>query len=221
MNLVIQRIEEALNIQENAGSFIEIVIEDLGFSYGKPVAAVTIYKCLVNWNYFQAERTSLFDQLIQFFDPENDDQHNNDKMAYWLSQASTLLFLIQQSLNLHGASSVPKPPPPTSPSGKIKMQLTASLEKIYGILLDNLKEELRLLLGLCIQPMLKSKKVRRSQQSVNVSQVNHWRGIVDRLDTLSNTLKENFVPPILVQKIFTQLFSFINAQLLNRHENAM
>ncbi|PWA53587.1 myosin 2 [Artemisia annua] len=29
-----------------------------------------------------------------------------------------------------------------------------------------------------------------------------------------NTLKENFVPPIIVQKIFSQVFSYINVQLL-------
>ncbi|KAI3739837.1 hypothetical protein L2E82_30249 [Cichorium intybus] len=137
MELVIEKIEEALNIQENAGSFIEIVMEDMGFSYGKPVAAVTIYKCLLNWNYFQAERTSLFDQLIEFFGPQNDDDINNDKMAYWLSQASTLLFLIQKSLTLRGASPVLKPPPPASLFDKIIM--------------DNLKEELTLLVHrLCI-----------------------------------------------------------------------
>ncbi|KAK2979129.1 hypothetical protein RJ640_002575, partial [Escallonia rubra] len=47
------------------------------------------------------------------------------------------------------------------------------------------------------------------------SATNHWQGIIDRLNTLLSILKENFVPPIIVQKIFTQIFSYINVQLFN------
>nr|GMD20128.1 myosin-6-like [Ipomoea batatas] len=47
------------------------------------------------------------------------------------------------------------------------------------------------------------------------TQTNHWLVIIDRLNSLLCTLKENFVPPILVQKIYTQTFSYINVQLFN------
>ena len=40
-------------------------MKDVGFSQGKPVAAFTIYKCLLHWKSFEAERTSVFDRLIQ------------------------------------------------------------------------------------------------------------------------------------------------------------
>lgn len=36
-------------------------------------------------------------------------------MAYWLSCASNLLFLIQKSKKLDGGSTVPEPPPSTMP----------------------------------------------------------------------------------------------------------
>lgn len=39
--------------------------QDLGFSEGKPVGAFTIYKCLLHWKSFEAEKTSVFDRLIQ------------------------------------------------------------------------------------------------------------------------------------------------------------
>lgn len=44
---------------------MECVMNDVGFSQGKPVAAFTIYKCLLHWKSFEAERTSVFDRLIQ------------------------------------------------------------------------------------------------------------------------------------------------------------
>ncbi|PWA33453.1 myosin 2 [Artemisia annua] len=47
------------------------------------------------------------------------------------------------------------------------------------------------------------------------SQSSHWQGMVDCLNTLLNTLKESFVPPIIVFKIFSQVFSYINVQHLN------
>lgn len=40
-------------------------MKNIGFQHGKPVAAFTIYKCLLHWKSFEAERTSVFDRLIQ------------------------------------------------------------------------------------------------------------------------------------------------------------
>lgn len=45
-------------------------MKNIGFSHGKPVAAFTIYKCLLNWKSFEAERTSVFDRLIQMIGSE-------------------------------------------------------------------------------------------------------------------------------------------------------
>nr|GMD20127.1 myosin-6-like [Ipomoea batatas] len=117
-------------------------MKDIGFSHGKPVAAFTIYKCLLHWKSFEAERTSVFDRLINMIGSAIENQEDNELMAYWLSNTSTLLFLIQKSL---------KPAEAKYPALLFKQQLTAYVEKIYGIIRDNLKKELGSLLSLCIQ----------------------------------------------------------------------
>lgn len=38
--------------------------DDMGFKKGKPVAACIIYKCLLHWGVFEAERTTIFDFII-------------------------------------------------------------------------------------------------------------------------------------------------------------
>uniref|UniRef100_A0A5B6YR02 Putative Myosin 2 isoform 1 n=1 Tax=Davidia involucrata TaxID=16924 RepID=A0A5B6YR02_DAVIN len=238
---------------ENVDALINCVMNDVEFSQGKPVAAFTIYKCLLHWKSFEAERTSVFDRLIQMIGSAIENQDNNDHMAYWLSNISALLFLLQRSLKAAGsAGATPhrKPTPPTSLFGRMtmgfrsspssanlaaaaldvvrqveakypallfKQQLTAYVEKIYGIIRDNLKKELASLLSLCIQAPRTSKgSVLRSGRSFGKdSPANHWHSIIECLKTLLSTLKENFVPPILVQKIFTQIFSYINVQLFN------
>ncbi|KAL7113224.1 hypothetical protein ACP275_04G048900 [Erythranthe tilingii] len=240
---------------EDVDTFLECVIKDVGFSQGKPVAAFTIYKCLLHWKSFECERTSVFDRLIQMIGSaiENQDS-NNDHMAYWLSNTSTLLFLLEKSLKpagTAGATPVRKAQPPTSLFGRMtmgfrspsstslaaaaaaiekvrqveakypallfKQQLNAYVEKIYGIIRDNLKKDLGAILALCIQAPRTSKgSVLRSGRSFGKdSQTNHWMAIIDCLNSLLSTLTENFVPPFLVQKIFTQTFSYVNVQLFN------
>ncbi|GAU27571.1 hypothetical protein TSUD_30030 [Trifolium subterraneum] len=261
---------------ENVDSLINCVMKNIGFHHGKPIAAFTIYKCLLHWKSFEAERTSVFDRLIQMIGSAIENQDDNDLMAYWLSNTSALLFLLQQSLKSGGsndATPVKKPPNPTSLFGRMtmgfrsspsstnlpapsevvrkveakypallfKQQLTAYVEKIYGILRDNLKKELASFISLCIQIFLRgqwssvvfpifspdghkilevaprtSKGVLRSGRSFSKdSPMGHWQSIIESLNTILCTMKENFVPPVLVQKIFSQTFSYINVQLFN------
>ncbi|XP_021280021.1 myosin-6-like [Herrania umbratica] len=239
---------------ENVDALINCVTKDIGFSHGKPVAAFTIYKCLLHWKSFEAERTSVFDRLIQMIGSAIENEENNGHMVYWLSNTSALLFLLQKSLKAAGSSGATpsrKPPPATSLFGRMtmgfrsspssnnlaaaaalavvrqveakypallfKQQLAAYVEKIYGIIRDNLKKELSSLLSLCIQAPRTSKgSVLRSGRSFGKdSPSTHWQSIIDSLNTLLCTLKENFVPPVLIQKIFTQTFSYINVQLFN------
>ncbi|KAG9447665.1 hypothetical protein H6P81_013793 [Aristolochia fimbriata] len=235
---------------ESVDSLIKCVMQNLGFSHRKPVAAITIYKCLLHWKSFEAERTSVFDRLIQMIGSAIENQDNNDHMAYWLSNTSSLLFLLQRSLKAAGgAGSTPrKPPPPTSLFGRMtqgfrsssanlggldvvrqveakypallfKQQLTAYVEKIYGIIRDNLKKDLQTSLNHCIQAprTTRASVLRSSGRSFgNNNGVNsHWQNIIETLNNLLKTLQENYVSSILVQKIFTQVFSYINMQLFN------
>ncbi|CAI9269226.1 unnamed protein product [Lactuca saligna] len=247
MELVIERIEAAMDIQENVPILMECVVEDIGFSNGIPVAAFTIYKCLLHWKCFQAERTNVFDRIIQIFLLEKEDHDNKKRMAYWLSNASNLLFLIHKSqipdvqskaqrqrpaISLFGRMTKGLHSPMSSvnltedkvvqqvgfkyPALLFKQQLTACVEKIYSIIRDNLKKELRSSLALCIQVPQLSKKVLSSGQTFGKDYpLNHWQEMVDCLNTLLHSLKENFVPSIIVQKIFAQAFKYINVQLFN------
>jgi myosin V len=154
-----------------------------------------------------------FIRHTQFLKSSMQNEDDNDNLAYWLSNTSSLLFLLEKSLKAAGAPgsvSRKKPPQPTSIFGRMaqvcywylhaliievtnrgiwhneksffqglrsasfanmhveatdvvrqveakypallfKQQLTAYVEKIYGIVRDNIKRELSSLISLCIQ----------------------------------------------------------------------
>ncbi|KAL9239169.1 hypothetical protein vseg_013515 [Gypsophila vaccaria] len=113
---------------ENLDALVSCVTKNIGFSQGKPVVAYTIYKCLLHWKSFEAQRTSVFDHLIQMIGSAIEDQDdNNETMAYWLSNTSALLFLLQRSLKASGITAAQrKPPPPTSLFGRMTMGFRSS-----------------------------------------------------------------------------------------------
>ncbi|PWZ12131.1 Myosin-9 [Zea mays] len=137
---------------------IKCLSEDLGFSVGRPIAAYLIYRCLVHWRSFEEERSVVFDRIIQkitaALEQENQDPAPDGQLICGLAQ----VYQVEAKY----------------PAIAFKQQLTALLEKVYGMIRHNLKKELSPLLGLCIQ-----------------------------------------VPPFLICKMFTQVFSFINVQLFN------
>jgi myosin-5 len=51
--------------QENLEALLKCVSQDVGFSKDTPVAACIIYKSLLQWRSFEAEKTSVFDRIIQ------------------------------------------------------------------------------------------------------------------------------------------------------------
>ncbi|XP_059665774.1 myosin-11-like isoform X2 [Cornus florida] len=250
--------------QENQELLIRCIAQDLGFTGNRPIAACTIYKCLLQWRSFEVERTSVFDRIIQTIGHAIEKtQDNNDALAYWLSNSSTLLLLLQRTLKASGAAGMAPQRRRSSvslfgrmtqsfrgtpqgvslsfvnggvtvgvgtlhqveakyPALLFKQQLTAYVEKIYGMIRDNLKKEISPLLGLCIQAPRTSRAslVKGSPRSVantaaQQALIGHWQGIVKSLGNFLNTLQENHVPPFLVRKVFTQIFSFINVQLFN------
>ncbi|GJY30391.1 myosin-11 isoform X1, partial [Tanacetum coccineum] len=249
---------------ENQELLIKCIAQHIGFSGDIPIAACIIYKCLIQWRSFEVERTTVFDRIIQTIGQAIEkSQDNNDILAYWLSNASTLLLLLQRTLKASGATAGLGPQRRRSsatlfgrvnnsfrgvpqgvnlpfvngnplsaldavsqveakyPALLFKQQLTAYVEKIYGMIRDNLKKEISPLLGLCIQAPRTSRAslVKGASRSVNNAAqqalIAHWQGIVKGLGDFLNTLKTNHVPPFLVRKIFTQIFSFINVQLFN------
>ncbi|XP_050215597.1 myosin-17-like isoform X2 [Mercurialis annua] len=248
--------------QENQDLLIKCISQNLGFSGGKPIAACIVYKCLLHWRSFEVERTSVFDRIIQTIASAIEVPDNNDVLAYWLSNSSALLLLLQHTLKASGAASLtPQRRRTTSaslfgrmsqglraspqsaglsflngralsrlddlrqveakyPALLFKQQLTAFLEKIYGMIRDNLKKEISPLLGLCIQAPRTSRAslVKGRSQANAVAQqalIAHWQSIVKSLNNYLNIMKANYMPPFLVRKVFTQIFSFINVQLFN------
>nr|TKW15857.1 hypothetical protein SEVIR_5G212000v2 [Setaria viridis] len=106
------------------------------------------------------------------------------------------------------------------PAIAFKQQLTALLEKVYGIIRHNLKKELSPLLSLCIQAprtFVVSPRGSCSQGTDLAQQASmaHWQSIIKILTNSLNVMKSNYVPPFLICKLFTQVFSFINVQLFN------
>ncbi|KAI7751732.1 hypothetical protein M8C21_012814, partial [Ambrosia artemisiifolia] len=214
------------------------------------------------WRSFEAEKTSIFDRIIQTIGQAIETQDNNEVLAYWLSNASTLLLLLQRTLKASGAAGAPPNRRPSAtlfgrmtqsfrgtpqgvnisliagettgasntlqqveakyPALLFKQQLTAYVEKIYGMIRDNLKKDISPLLGLCIQAprisranLLKGNAVALASAASQDILIAHWQGIVNNIGCFLNMLKSNNVPPFLVRKIFTQIFSFINVQLFN------
>ncbi|KAL7198615.1 hypothetical protein ACSBR2_021000 [Camellia fascicularis] len=261
-----ERPQKSLNDkqQEYQDLFIRCIAQHLGFSRGRPVAACIIYKCLRQWRSFEVERTSIFDRIIQTIGHAIETQDNNDTLAYWLSNASTLLLLLQRTLKASGAAGMaPQHRRQSSatlfgrmtlsfrgspqgvnlsldnggmtegvdtlcqveakyPALLFKQQLTAYVEKIYGMIRDNLKKEISPLLGLCIQAprisrasLIKGTARTLANAAAQEILIAHWQGIVKRLGNFLSMLKANHVPPFLVRKVFTQIFSFINVQLFN------
>ncbi|CAH9075497.1 unnamed protein product [Cuscuta epithymum] len=87
---------------------------------------------------------------------------------------------------------------------------------------DNLKKEISPMLGLCIQAprisrasLIKGTARTLANAAAQEILIAHWQGIVKSLSNFLDMLKANHVPPFLVRKVFTQVFSFVNVQLFN------
>ncbi|WVZ58808.1 hypothetical protein U9M48_009037 [Paspalum notatum var. saurae] len=76
--------------------------DDMGFKKGKPVAACIIYKCLLHWGVFEAERTTIFDFIIHTINAILKTENENDILPYWLANASALLCMLQRNLRSKG-----------------------------------------------------------------------------------------------------------------------
>ncbi|KAL9275667.1 Myosin-11-like protein, partial [Drosera capensis] len=255
------RAQKALNEkqQENQDLLIRCVAQQLGFSKGRPIAACITYKTLKQWRSFQVEKTSIFDRIVQIIGHAIEAQDNNEVLAYWLSNTSYLLLLLQRTLKPSGAAGAPQRRRSTSatlfgrmtqsfrgiprgvdiahvddemtngvdnslshieakyPALLFKQQLTAYVEKIYGMIRDNLKKEISPLLGLCIQAPRTSKVSSLTVGSAAAQQslFAHWKGIVQSFSNYLILMKANNVPSFLIRKVYTQVFSFVNVQLFN------
>eukprot|EP00798_Chlamydomonas_sp_ICE-L_P027112 gene27112-2337_t len=106
------------------------------------------------------------------------------------------------------------------PALLFKQQLDAFVQKIFPMIRDNVKKLISPMLSHCIHAPKGSSRTRgaaghqepAAQQALSKA----WGDILAVFDTLLTTLKENYVPKVLVQAMFKQLFSFVNVQLFNQ-----
>jgi len=77
-----------------------IADEGLGFTpQGRPLAALLVFRCCLQWKAFSADRTSLFDRVINAMGAAIEARQDDDAcLAYWLSTTVTLLFLLQRNI---------------------------------------------------------------------------------------------------------------------------
>jgi myosin-5 len=72
---------------------------NLGFVNGRPVAAILVFRCCLQWRAFQADRTSLFDRIVGVIGSQIEAHQDDDaQLAYWLSVTVTLLHLLQKNI---------------------------------------------------------------------------------------------------------------------------
>ncbi|CAN6975453.1 unnamed protein product, partial [Brassica oleracea var. botrytis] len=191
---------DQLHESENQDLLVKCISQNLGYAGGKPVAACVIYKSLLHWRSFEVERTNVFDRIIQTIASAIEVPDNNEVLAYWLSNSATLLLLLQRTLKATGAATglsflnrqgVTKLDDLRQVEAKypallFKQQLTAFLEKIYGMIRDNLKKEISPLLGLCIQ-------VTFLLYLCSYTLIAHWQSIRKSLNAYLNLMKANNV----------------------------
>lgn len=94
--------------QETLEVLLKCVTDDLGFSHDKPVAACIIYKCLLHCHAFEAGRTVVFDRLMHAIQTVTEEEDKTDVLSYWLSNISTLLFLLLRTLRSNGYPATPQ-----------------------------------------------------------------------------------------------------------------
>ncbi|KAG4934215.1 hypothetical protein JHK87_048217 [Glycine soja] len=148
------------------------------FSFGHPaISARIIYKCLLHWHSFESDRTTIFDSIIK---------GTNEVLK---GPKSPLKFIGYDDGVAHVEAKYP--------AILFKQQLTACVEKIFGLLRDNLKKDLSPLLGSCIQAPKTGRGVHGGKSSrfpggiPQQSSSGQWSNIVKFLDSLMSKLRQN------------------------------
>nr|GMC59169.1 myosin-7-like isoform X5 [Ipomoea batatas] len=199
----------SLEPEESVDILIRCVSGHIGFSEGKPIAAFTIYKCLLNWKSFEAEKTNVFDHLIQMIGSSIETLKATASSPLQASQPTSFLgrmfrsSFTASSLSIRGLDGI-RLVEAKYPALLFKQQLTAYVEKIYGILRDNMKRNLLPILYSCVQ----------APQNEN-SSTSPWQSMTESLNRLLDILKGNYVFPFFIQNMFVQIFSYMDVLLFN------
>ncbi|XP_042446655.1 myosin-12-like [Zingiber officinale] len=177
--------------QENYDALIQCLTEYKRFENKRPAAAFIVFKSLLQWHSFEAEKTNIFDRIIQTI-----------KSSIKSTRFSSAGMGISNGYTgIISKSSHQRRIEAKYPALRFKQQLTAYVEKIYGIIRDSLKKEIAPFLAMCIQAPRSSRarSIRGSAKSTNsnliVKQASsaHWQDIIKILDHTLSILDENYV----------------------------
>lgn len=103
----------------------------LGFQKGRPLAAVIIFRCCLQWKSFQADKTSIFDRIIQTIGKQIEDkQDDNNILAYWLTNIVTLLFMLQKNIKPASSGTYSKQRTPSGRSFLGANRFTSFLSRV-------------------------------------------------------------------------------------------
>ena len=78
---------------------LQCISGNLGFHNERPLAALVVFRSCLHWKSFQADRTNLFDKIIQTISLQIDQQQeDNNTLSYWLTNTVTLYHLLQKNI---------------------------------------------------------------------------------------------------------------------------
>ncbi|KAL0561924.1 hypothetical protein IC582_002369 [Cucumis melo] len=146
------------------------------------------------------------------------------RMAYGLRSSSVGMGISSGYSGMVGKTNNQSKVEAKYPALLFKQHLAACIEKLFGMIRDNLKKEISPFLHLCIQAprSVRARSIRGSSKNIHSNIVAkqqassiHWQSIVNKLDQTLDIMSENHVPSMIMRKIFLQVFSFINVQLFN------
>ena len=89
---------------EHQDTLVVVIAQPLGFDRGRPLAAMLIFRCCIQWKVFEVDRTNLFDRIMGAIGDrvelpkEGGDSPHNGALCYWLTNTVTLLLMLQKNL---------------------------------------------------------------------------------------------------------------------------
>ncbi|KAG6395092.1 hypothetical protein SASPL_145684 [Salvia splendens] len=208
--------------QENHDALIKCLLEDNRFDKNRPVAACIVYRTLIQWRSFEADKTNIFDRIIHAIQSSIEDSTKN--LAYWLSTTSTILFLLQRTIKASNSSAAASRRNRSSPISFFgRMAQVRSSSMIMGLSSGYS--------GMEGNPINKS-RIEAKYPALLFKQ--HLTACVEKIyGMIRDGLKKEISPflnlciqaprvarirpvaPTITRKIFSQVFSFINVQLFN------
>ncbi|XP_010414067.1 PREDICTED: myosin-12-like isoform X2 [Camelina sativa] len=84
--------------QESHEVLIKCLTDERRFDNDRSVAAWIVYKALLQWRSFEAQKTNIFDKIVHIIRSSIESQDDTRELTYWLTTSSTLLYLLQSTL---------------------------------------------------------------------------------------------------------------------------